>query len=149
MRKKIQFDESLSKTYRKRLNVLAFKTNDPVVFYKSWGEQKLRSDGWVIVSLSEKGVATGDLYGCDEAVFAETYEPVSEENPHLYRKSELIHAYQPGHAFEVDTILADGHVEVQGGYTDAEDAWIVQAPGKEAYIIQNDTFQGMYVEVEG
>lgn len=148
MRQKIQFEESRAKRYRKRLNVLAFQTNDPIVFHKSWGEQKLRGKGWIIVSLSENGTATGDVYGCDAAVFDETYEPVSEESPHLYRKSELISAYQPGHAFEVDTVLSDGHVEVSGGHTDTDDAWIVQAPGKEAYIIQNDKFKRMYVEVK-
>ena len=149
MRKKIQFDESQAKRYRKRLHVLAFKTNDPIVFHKSWGEQKLRSEGWVIVSLTEEGVATGDVYGCDADVFAETYEPASDENPYLYRKSELIKAYQPGYPFEVDTILSDGYVEVSGAHTDADNAWIVQAPSKEVYIIQNDNFLPMYEEVDG
>lgn len=146
MKKKIQFDDSVARSYRKKLEVLAFRSNDPIVFHKSWGDQELRSEGWVMVSLTEEGEANGDIYGCDATVFANTYEPASEKNPNLYRKSELIRAYQPGYAFEVDTILADGHKEVEAAHTSADDAWFVQAPNGELYIIENDEFKRIYVQ---
>lgn len=146
MRQKIQFDESKAKKYRKRLEVLAFKSADPIVFHKSWGDQQLRSGGWIIVSLTENGEPSGDIYGCDAKVFNETYEPVPDKTPHRFRKTELICAYQPGHAFEVDTVLADGHIEVKGAHSDMSDAWVVQAPNGEVYIIQDAKFQNMYVQ---
>lgn len=148
MKNKIQFDGSLARSYRKKSQVLAFKSNDPIVFHKSWGDQKLRSEGWVMVSLTEDGEANGDIYGCDAAVFANTYEPASENDPNLYRKSELIRAYQPGHAFTVDTVLEDGHTEVESAHTEADDAWFVQAPNGELYIIENVEFERIYVQVD-
>ena len=148
MTQKIQFDNSRAKKYRKRLEVLAFQTNDPILFYKSWGDLQLRGGGWVIVSLTENGEPDGDIYGCDEAAFNDTYEPVPDK-PNHYRKSGIVNAYQPGHAFEVDTILPDGFVEVKGGHADMSDAWIIQAPGGETYTVQDAKFRKMYVEVGG
>ncbi len=41
--KKIAFDDSFARTYRKRAEVLAFRTDAPLRFSKSWGEQAYRS----------------------------------------------------------------------------------------------------------
>jgi len=146
MNQKFQFDKTKAKKYKKRLEVLAFNTADPILFHKSWGDQKLRSGGWIIVSLTEDGEPNGDIYGCDAKVFEKTYEPVPDKKPHRFRKTELIYAYQPGYAFKVDTILSDSHVEVEGAHSDMSDGWVVQAPDGEVYTIEDDTFQKMYVE---
>ncbi len=147
MTQKIKFDDSRARTYRKRVEVLAFRSDDPMCFLKSWGKQDVRSEGWVIVPLSDTGVATHDVYGCDAEVFAATYEPSPSLRPNRYRKKETIRAYQPGVPFEIDTVLADGHVEVAGSRADSYDAWIVCAPSGEVYPIKDSEFRRTYVEV--
>lgn len=147
MAKKIQFNDARARIYRKRLEVLAFRSDDPIHFHKSWGEQEVRGKGWVIVPLTEAGEVTTDLYGCDAAVFAKTYEPSPSLRPNRYRKKETVKAYQPGDAFEIDTVLPDGHVEVKGSHTDLHDAWIVKAPGGEIYPVEDKEFRRIYVEV--
>lgn len=147
MAKKIQFDDSRARSYRKRLEVLAFRSDDPICFRKSWGEQDVRGDGWVIVPLSDTGEASHDIYGIDAEVFAATYEPSPSLRPNRYRKKETVRAYQPGDAFEVDTVLQDGHVEVVGSRTDSYDAWIVRAPSGEIYPIEDAEFRRAYVEI--
>lgn len=147
MVKKIQFDDSRARSYRKRLEVLAFRSNDPISFHKSWGKQDIRGGGWVIVPLLEKGEATHDIYGIDADIFAATYESSPSLRPNRYRKKETVRAYQPGDAFKVDTVLPDGHVEVVGSRTDSYDAWIVRAPSGEIYPIENEEFRRTYVEV--
>ncbi len=147
MKKNIQFDDTRARTYRKRLEVLAFRSDDPIRFSKPWGEQAVREGGWVIVPLTESGEAIQDVYGCDADVFAATYEPSPSLRPNRYRKTETIRAYQPGDAFTVDTVLEDGHVEVEGAGTDSYDAWVVHATSGEVYPIENDEFMRTYVEV--
>ena len=70
MTKKIQFDDSRARSYRKLLEVLAFRSDDPICFRKTWGEQDIRKAGWVIVPLSDTGEPTNDIYGIDAEVFA-------------------------------------------------------------------------------
>ena len=147
MAKKIQFDDSRARTYRKRSEVLAFRTADPILFRKSWGDQELRAKGWVIVPLSDAGEPTEDIYGCDADVFGATYEPSPSRQANRYRKKETIQAYQPGDAFSVDTVLADGHVEVRSSRSGSRDAWIVRAPNGETYLIEDSEFRRTYVEV--
>ena len=147
MTQRIQFDDTRARTYRKRAEVLAFQSADPFQFQKDWGDQSIRGGGWVIVPLSEAGEASLDVYGCDADVFAATYEPSPSLRPNRYRKKETIRAYQPGHAFEIDTVLEDGHVEVERSGSSLLDAWIVRAPGGEVYPIEDDTFKQTYVEV--
>ncbi len=142
----IQFDETRARTYRKKIEVLAFQTDSPVTYHKSWGNQEVRKDGWVIVPLTEDGQSTVDVYGCDGNVFEDTYVPSSSARPNCYRKKETIRAYQPGSAFKISTKLEDGHVEVKETSTDAPNAWLVKAPGKELYIIEDAEFQRTYVE---
>lgn len=142
----IQFDDSKAKTYRKKLEVLAFRSDDAIDFHKPWGDQSLRAGGWVIVPLSESGEATRDIYGCDADAFASSYEPSPSLRPNCFRKRETIRAYQPGQPFEVDTVLADGHVEVEQASTESHDAWIVRAKSGEVYPIENAEFQRTYVE---
>lgn len=147
MAQKIQFNDHRAQTYRKRLEVLAFRSDDPIRFYKTWGEQDVRKGGWVIVPLTETGEVTQDIYGCDADVFAATYEPSPSLRPNRYRKTETVRAYQPGDAFEIDTVLPDGHMEVTGSRTDSYDAWIVRAPSGEIYPVENSEFRRTYVEV--
>ena len=147
MKQKIQFEDARARSYQKHLDVLAFQSDDPIQFMKAWGIQKLRAGGWVVVPLSPDGAPTGDIYGVDEEVFADTYEPSKTRDVGRYRKTGTIRAYQPGVPFSVDTVLADGHLEVDGAQTGSEDAWIVKAPGGEVYIIENHIFQDSYEEV--
>jgi hypothetical protein len=145
--KKTAFDDSFARTYRKRAEVLAFRTDAPFRFSKSWGEQQLRAGGWVLVPIAEDGSASEDVYGCDEQVFAATYEPSPSLRPHRYRKTETVRAYQPRHPFEIDTVLPDDHVEVENARCESPDGWIVRAVGGEIYPVENDTFTRTYVEV--
>jgi hypothetical protein len=147
MTQKIQFDDARARVYRKRVEVLAFRSDDPICFHKQWGKQELRNDCWVIVPQSDDGKATSDIYGCDADAFAATYEPSPSLRPNQYRKKETIRAYQPGSAFEVDTVLSDGHVEVKASRAGSDDTWIVRAPGGEVYPIENAEFRRTYVEV--
>lgn len=146
MTRKIQFDDSRASTYRKRLEVLAFRSDDPICFSKSWGKQDVRKNGWVIVPLSDTGEATNDIYGCDADVFAATYEASPSLRPNRYRKTETVRAYQPGDPFEIDTVLSDGHVEVPKSQTFSWKAWIVRAPGGEIYPVEDAEFRRTYVE---
>lgn len=142
----IQFDDSRARSYQKRIEVLAFRSEGPVRFYKPWGEQQIRGQGWIIVPLTDAGEATKDIYGCDDEVFSETYELSPSLRPNRYRKKDTIKAYQPGSPFEIDTILSDGHVEVKDSRTDSYDAWIVKARRGEVYLIENYEFRRTYVE---
>lgn len=144
---KISFDDTKARTYRKRQQVLAFRSDDPINFHKSWGEQEIRAAGWIIVPLAVSGKPTGDLYGCDAGAFADTYEPSPSLKPNHYRKKETVRAYQPGEAFEVNTRLPDGFVEVSGSRSGSPDAWIVKAPGGELYPVEDVVFRRSYVEV--
>jgi hypothetical protein len=94
---RIRFTDSRARSYHKRLEVLAFRTNDPICFRKSWGEQTLRGGGWVIVPLNDSGEATQDIYGCDEEIFAATYEPSPSLRPNRYRKTETNGCRRPHH----------------------------------------------------
>lgn len=147
MSRAIQFDDSRARTYRKRLEVLAFCSNDAILFRKPWGELDLRANGWVIVPLSEAGPPTRDIYGCDSDVFARTYERSPSIRPNQYRKKETVRAYQPGETFRVQTVLPDGHLEVAAAETRSSDAWIVRSVTGEVYAIENDEFQRTYVPV--
>ena len=149
MTRKITFDDSLARTYRKRTEILAFRSDDPFQFDKSWGTQRVRGGGWIIVPLSEDGSVGSDIYGCDADVFEATYETSPSQQQSRYRKKEAIRAYQPGHPFEIDTVLDDGHVEVETTRSLSPDGWIVRAPGGETYLIDNETFEKTYTEVEG
>lgn len=148
MIKNLQFDNSQARTFRKRIEVLAFPSEDAFSFHKKWGTQKIRIGGWIIVPLDEEGGVTRDIYGCDATVFQDTYEPSPSLQENRYRKKESIQAYQPGHAFEINTVLADGHVETEKTRTTSSDAWVAKAPGGELYIIEDTEFQRTYVEIQ-
>jgi uncharacterized protein len=147
LRKKIHFDEARASSYKKNLEVLAFLSRDPICFHKPWGDQEVRGKGWLIVPLTATGEVTNDLYGCDADVFNVTYEPSPSLRAHRFRKKETVRAYQPGDAFEIDTILPDGHIEVKASKSDSYDAWIVKAPSGELYPVENKEFRRTYVEV--
>lgn len=147
MARKLQFDDSRARTYRKRVEVLAFKSDDPILFDKTWGKQDLRAGGWVIVPLTESGETTQDVYGCDADAFATTYESSPSLRPNRFRKKETIRAYQPGTPFEVETVLPDGHTEVKESRGDSYDTWVVQGRGREIYPVEDTEFKRMYVEV--
>ena len=147
VRRKVEFNDERARTYRKVVEVLAFQSDDPILFEKSWGKQVVRGKGWVIVPLTEAGEPTNDIYGCDAEVFAQTYESSPSLRPNRYRKKELVRAYQPGDPFEIDTVLPDGHVEVKSSGADSHDAWVVKAPGGELYPIEDEAFRRTYREV--
>lgn len=142
------FDDRRARTYRKRAEVLAFRSDDGFVFHKGWGEQALRPGSWLLVPLADDGTPTRDLYGCDAEVFAATYEPSPSLRRNRYRKTETVRAYQPGHPFATDTVLSDGHTEVEGSRSEAYDGWIVRAPDGEDYPVEDAEFRRTYVEVQ-
>lgn len=138
----IVFDPKRASTFRKVGRVMAFRTQDPVTFHKSWGRQEIAADAFVLIPLDATGTPTGDIYGCAETQFYETYAPV-EGRSRVYAKAAAVLAYQPGEAFQVRTQLADGTVEVEAG-TGLTTDWLVQNPGGETYRIDNATFQNTY-----
>lgn len=146
MKHKIQFDHSRTQTFRKRAEVLAFCSNDPICFNKTWGDQNVRKGGWVIIPLSDSGEVLKDIYGCDADVFAKTYEQSPSLRPNQYRKKETVRAYQPGVPFEIDVVLSDGHLEVIKSKSDSFSTWIVQAPGGEIYPVEDKEFKRTYVK---
>jgi len=87
--------EDGSGMYRKRINVLAFRTDDKVTFEKSWGGNK--EAGGVTEVVDNKGgpgdwvIAgkDGDLYVISEKIFTETYERHGAQ-PHTYRKRNRV-----------------------------------------------------------
>lgn len=147
LNKRIQFDDSRARTFRKCLEVLAFESKDSFRFEKHWGNQQIRDGGWMIVPLGEDGKVRRDIYGCDADVFAATYEPSPSLRPNCYRKKETVRAYQPGFPFEVQTVLADRHVEVESSKANSFDAWIIRGPSGETYPIEDLEFERTYVPV--
>ena len=144
---RIEFDDGRGKTYRKVAEVMAFRSNDAFRFSKSWGVQECRAGSWVIVPLDAQDGPTGDLYGCDGDVFAETYVASPSLQPHRFIKKATVRAYQPGRPFAVRTELKDGHLEVAAGALAPADAWIVKAPGGEVYTVENEVFTTSYALV--
>ena len=147
MSEPIVFDDTQARTFRKRVEVLAFRSGDAFQFDKDWGNQEVRSGGWVIVPLSDEDEPLSDIYGCDSDVFSRTYEASPSQRPYRYRKKEFVRAYQPGRPFTVSTVLSDGHVEVKKSTADAFDSWIVQAASGEVYPIDDAEFRRTYTEV--
>lgn len=147
MTAKIEFDDGRARTYRKRSEVLAFKSDAGVTHHKPWGEQKIRPNGWIVVPLADDGTPTLDVYGIDEKEFERTYEPSPSLRPNQFWKTETIRAYQPGTPFTVETVLQDGYVEAEIVSSNSHDAWVVRAPSGELYIIENPKFKRIYQEV--
>lgn len=147
MSQKIEFDDSRALMYRKQAEILAFRSDAPIIFDKSWGKQRVRKGGWIIVPLSDSGKPIDDIYGCDADVFASTYEPSPSLRPNQYRKKETVRAYKPGIPFEVEVVLSDGHVEVKKSFGDSYDTWIVRAPGGEIYPVADKEFKRTYIQV--
>lgn len=143
----IEFDESLSRVYRKVGRVLAFRSKDPFDFHKSWDRQSLPEGSWIIVPLV--GVqSSDDVYGCDGVEFAKTYQPVAAGQPHTYEKRGVVHAYRPGTPFIVRTVVR-GRVEVDRAKGGAMD-WLVRNThgSGEIYRVSDLTFLATYVPVE-
>ena len=144
------FASHRAKRFRKRSEVLAFRSDDAITFHKSWGTQNVRAGGWVLVPVGSGGRPSGDVYGCDEEVFKNTYAPSPSGRDSAYIKTAEVSAYQPGYAFTTPTEIrdADGttHLETEiesGGPTD----WFVQNPGGETYVVSDEAFRETYVEV--
>jgi hypothetical protein len=146
--KKIEFNNYCARTYRKKAEVLAFRSEAAFTFAKSWGEQKVRETGWIIVPIAADGEVSHDLYGCDADTFAETYEPSPSMRPNRYRKKETIRAYQPGEPFETETKLKDSHVEVEKSSVDSNTTWLAKNPSGEIYTIVDQVFRNTYIEVQ-
>lgn len=145
MTKKIEFDDSRASSFRKRCDVLAFRSDDPFVFLKPWGTQKNERNAWVIVPLDENGDVTGGLFGCAASEFERTYKQCEPIGANRYKKTVTVRAYQPGFTFEVDTVLSNGWMEVSGSRALRPDAWVVRAPGGEIYPVENEEFVRCYV----
>jgi len=150
MTRPLVFDDARAGTYRKRAEVMAFRSGDAVTYHKSWGEQVTRPGSWVIVPLDEEGRPLEDVYGCDAQAFEDTYAPSPSGEPHRWVKTATVLAYQPGHAFSVRTVLTDDdggeHLETDlctGGATH----WVVQNPGGELYTVADEVFVASYEPV--
>ncbi len=141
----IEFEPQRAKTYRKTSRVLAFRSADAVTIHKDRGALELRAGAWLLVPLDDDGQPETNLHGVDGEEFEKTYEPCESGAPNQYVKHATVRAYQPGHAFSVDTKTRD-HLEVDGATGD-ETSWLVQNPGGEVYVVPNDVFEGTYVEV--
>jgi hypothetical protein len=141
----IKFDSSCARKYRKTSRVLAFQSEDPFDFHKSWGLQHLPEGSWIIIPLME-GRPTGDVYGCNREAFATTYRPTAGDQSHTYEKHAVVLAYQPCKPFVVRTIVA-GYSETDpamGGATD----WLVQNPLGEIYAVRDVVFRATYQSAE-
>ena len=119
-----------------------------MTYYKDWAGtegQVLPDDHMVMVTCDDEGYPTGEVYGCDQKAFEETYEVISAgQAPTAYcRKKVAIQAMQVDHDFTWTTILADGTVEVAEGQGKAGD-WLVKNPGGEVYRIDVDIFAQQY-----
>ena len=136
----LTFDPTQARRYRKDSLVLAFRSDSPVTFSKSWGEQVLPAGSWIIVPLDGQ-TPKGDIYGCEQQVFTDTYEAVG---PNTYRKSATIEAYQPGCAFTYATETVAG-TEVKKGRGRTDD-WFVRNPDGEVYRISDREFRRTYNE---
>ena len=139
--KLLDFEIERSATYRKVGEVLAFRSESSFSFEKTWGEQRLPAGSWIVIPL-QNGAPGADVYGCQADVFLETYCESSSGRPHAYQKIAKVRAYQPGHAFFVQTTVRGG-VEVErnsGGATD----WLVRNPGGELYPIAHTVFVVTY-----
>jgi serine/threonine protein kinase len=121
-----------ARLYRKRHFVHAFRCKDEVTVFKSWGTGVSKKGDWVIVGPDD------DVYTCDAAVFAATYEPVRESNePHTFRKVGRVLARQMPRAFLVQTLEGTEHGEA-GDY-------LAQNPAAgEQWPIARDVFERMY-----
>ncbi len=152
MTDRVEFDPRRARRYRKRSEILAFRSVDAVTYHKSWGRQDLPPGGWVAVALDADGVPRGEVYGIDEDAFDETYAPSLTGQPHRFMKTATIEAYQVGHDFIVSTILDDKtnpgqkKIEVETSKASAT-AMLVRNPGGEIYPIELEEFERMYVEV--
>jgi len=143
---RITFDPRFAANFRKAACVLAFPTDAPFTFFKSWAGatgQEIKEPGVVMIPLDRDGAPTRDVYGCAAKEFANTYVPVPDA-PNTYRKAAGVEAYQPGIAFACEVKLGDGTVEVQEAHG-TETCWFVRNPGAEAYIINDATFRATYV----
>ncbi|MEL7369335.1 MAG: patatin-like phospholipase family protein [Myxococcota bacterium] len=148
----IEFEPQRARRFRKRSEILAFKSNDALTYHKSWGTQNLPDGGWVAVALNADGQPTGEVYGIDDDAFHDTYAPSLTGQPHRYMKTATIEAYQPGHAFIARTELEDKEdptlTKIEVERSEASDtAMLVRNPGGEVYPIELDEFERMYVEV--
>jgi hypothetical protein len=137
----IEFDQSLAKAYRKSARVLAFRSDDALVFYKPWGVQRLPEGSWVIIPMIDDR-PSGDIYGCHREAFVSTYRPADPEHPHTYEKHAIVQAYQPGKPFAVRTSVA-GYPETDPAIGAATD-WLVQNPGGEIYSVSDVAFRATY-----
>ena len=142
----VSFDATRARRFRKRAEILAFRSDDAITYHKSWGTQEVPANSWVAIPLDQSGAPTGNVYGIDGEVFASTYVPAADK-PHVYRKTATVEAYQPGHAFVVRTEVGD-RVETQAA-TGGPSTWLLRNPGGEVYPVEDDIFRRDYTLTEG
>lgn len=132
------FDSERAQRYRKSTLILAYQSASPFKFHKTWGLQDMPAGSWVAVPLDGQ-TPKRDIYGIEQQVFEDTYEPVA---PNIYRKVGAIEAYQPGHPFTFETETHAG-TEVANGQGRADD-WFVRNPDGENYRVSDHEFRRMY-----
>ena len=148
----IEFEPHRAHRYRKRGEILAFESKDPVTYHKSWGTQELPKGAWMAIALDDAGRPTADVYGIDDDAFQATYAPSETGQPHRYMKTAIIEAYPPGRPFWVRTELDDrsapGGKKVETERAEgSETAMLVRNPGGEVYPVEREEFERVYVEV--
>jgi len=121
---------------KKKATVVAVQINLELplgaIEYIKWGGTQVAKQGdWLILS-------NGDVYTCDQKVFADTYEQVG---PGEYRKTTLI---------DVERAQEDGSVETLEGIAHYKKGdYVVSNIGGDKYFIAQADFEDLYDVVEG
>jgi hypothetical protein len=126
-------------TYRKKLTVQAYLSQDGVTYHKSWGNQEMKGPHMVMVGPSpDEGF---DVYGCEIGRFHDMYESLGDNE---YIKTETVEAVKMEESFNLATVV-DGQIEVQASGVAGD--YAVQQPGGELQVIKEDEFENMFEDV--
>lgn len=143
----MEFDQTKAQTYRKRALVRAYKADCAATYFKSWaGEKGQVMDGphMVMIPLDAHLRPMNEVYGCAMTEFEETYtEDFAASGLDVYKKTATIEAYQPGVAFDFQTVMKSGHVEIPEGKGTATD-WFIRNPSGECYALNEHEFLRTY-----
>lgn len=115
--------------YQKRIIVQAFWSEDGATYYKQWGPQVHKGGHWVIIG------PNGDVYGCEQNVFEQTYERVETGN-NWYRKTTRVTARQIEQEMPLETM--------EGPAVGKPGDWLVTNQTGEQYFISNSVFIKTY-----
>lgn len=145
----MEFDRSKAQTYRMKGRTRAYKSDCAATYFAPWaGKEGQVMDGPHMVMIPLDPTMTmrpyGRVYGCAMTEFEETYtEDFAASGLDVYKKTATIEAYQPGVAFDFQTVMKSGHVEVPEGKGTATD-WFIRNPSGECYALNEHEFLRTY-----